>query len=150
MIFDRLAEFCDATAVSQAGTGTYALGSNYDLGAANKDPGAGQPLYLVITVDTAFTSGDSATVQFQLVSDSQDPPAADGTETIHIETQDFPVATLVQGYTIVHPLPSGDLDYERYIGIQAIVGTAALTAGKINAFLTMDGAAWRAYADGTR
>lgn len=150
MIMDRLAEFCDATAASTAGTGTYALGSNYNLGANAPDPGQGQPLYLVITVDTAFTSGGSATVQFQLVSDGQDPPAADGTETIHIETQDFPVATLVAGYTIVHPLPMGDLDYEQYLGMQTIIGTAALTAGKINAFLTMDPHGNRHYADATR
>lgn len=148
MIFDRLAEFCDGTTVPVA-TGTKALGTNLDLGAAVKDIGQGQVVYLVVTVDTAFTSGGSATVQFQLVSDGQDPPAADGTETIHIETQDFTVATLVQGYTIVHPLPMGDLDYERYIGIQAIVATAALTAGKINAFLTCDPTGWRAYPEGT-
>lgn len=148
MILDRLAEFCDATAVPLA-TGTKALGSNLDLGATVRDIGQGQPVYLVITVDTAFTSGGSATVQFQLVSDAQDPPAGDGTETIHIETQDFPVATLVQGYQIAHPLPMGDLDYERYIGVQAIVATAALTAGKINAFLTCEPGIYRTYPEGT-
>ncbi len=149
MIMDKLSEFCDAVAASTAGTGTYALGSQYDLGVATRDIGQGQPLYLVISVDTAFTSGGSATVQFQLVSDAQDPPAADGTETIHIETQDFPVATLVAGYKIVHPLPMGDLDYERYVGMQTIIATAALTAGKINAFLTLDPSGWKAYPEGT-
>jgi len=148
MIMDSLSEFCDAVALSTAGTGTYAIGNNLDTGSVVRDLGQGQPLFLVITVDTAVT-GTSSTVQFQLVSDAQDPPAADGTETIHIMTQDFPEASLVAGYTIVHPLPMGDLDYERYLGVQYIVGAAALTAGKINAFLTLDPTGWRAYPEGT-
>ena len=37
--------------------------------------------------------------------------------------------------------------YERYVGIQQITGTAAFTAGAIDAFLTMDPIAWKAYAD---
>ena len=146
MIMDKLAEFCDATALSTAGTGLAAIGTNLDLTLA-RDIGAGQPLYLVITVDTAV-AGTSSTVEFQLVSDAQDPPAADATETLHWASMAIPEATLVQGYTIVVPLPSVNPSYERYLGIQQNVGNAALSAGKINAFLTMDPHGWRAYPEG--
>lgn len=149
MIMDKLAEFCDATALSTVGTGLAAIGNNIDLSTAARNIGQGQQLYLVITVDTAVTSGGSATVEFQVVSDAQDPPAADGTETVHLKTPAFPKATLVQGYKAVFPLPQLGNAFERYFGIEQNVGTAALTAGKINAFLTMDPTGWQAYPEGT-
>jgi NADH:ubiquinone oxidoreductase subunit 2 (subunit N) len=51
----------------------------------------------------------------------------------------------VAGYTIVVPLPQGV--YERYLGILQTTAVAALTAGKINAFLTTDASRWMAYAN---
>ena len=56
MIMDELLEFADATALSTAGTGLAAVGDVIDLGATPQDLGNGQPLYLVIQVDTAITS----------------------------------------------------------------------------------------------
>lgn len=149
MIMDKLAEFCDATALSTAGTGLAAIGSTIDLGNPARDIGNGQQLYLVITVDTAVTSGGAATVSFQLVSDSVTPPAAASTETLHWASHAIPKATLVAGYKLVVPLPSVNPAYERYLGIQQNVAVAALTAGKINAFLTMDPTGWKAYPEGT-
>ena len=46
------------------------------------------------------------------------------------------------------PVPlEGDKLYERYLGIQQNVGTAALTAGAINAFLTFDPKGWKSVPD---
>jgi len=148
MIMDKLSEFCDATALSTVGTGLAAIGTNLNTSVA-RDIGNGQPVYLVITVDTAVTSGDAATVEFQLVSDAQDPPAADGTETVHINTAAIPKATLVAGYTMCIPLALENPPYEQYLGIQQNVAVAALTAGKINAFLTCDPHGWQAYPEGS-
>lgn len=148
MIMDKLSEFCDATALSTAATGLAAIGNNIDLGVGGRNIGQGKPAYLVITVDTAPTSGGAATVEFQLVSDAQDPPAADATETVHLKTGAFPIADLTQGKKIVLPIPMEGVDFERYLGIQQNVGTAALTAGKINAFITYDPAGWKAYPEG--
>ncbi|MCG9104142.1 hypothetical protein LH462_10480, partial [Laribacter hongkongensis] len=39
----------------------------------------------------------------------------------------------------------GSKPYERFVGVQQVTGTAAVTAGKINAFLTPDVARWKAY-----
>lgn len=151
MIMDELNEFGDALALSTAGTGLAAIGDTIDLGNPAHDLGIGKQMYLVIQVQTAVTSGGSATVSFQLVSDAQDPPAADGTETLHFATEDIAIASLTAGARLIIPVPVGTAtlqEYERYLGLQQNVGTAALTAGAVDAFLTFDPTGWKSYPDG--
>lgn len=147
MIIDSLNEFCDATALSTAATGIANVGNIIDLGAAHRDIGNGEDVYLVIQVDTAVTSAGAATVEFDLVSDSTTTIAVDGSATVHWRSAAIPKATLVAGYTMVVELPNEAPTYERYLAVQQNVGTAALTAGKINAFLVKDKYGWQAYAD---
>lgn len=150
MILDERNEFCDATSLSTAATGLALVGDVIDTGIAGT---TAQPndvglscAYLVIQVDTAVTSAGSATVEFQLVSDAQAAIATDGSATVHYKSAAIPKASLVAGYLAVAvEMPLGT--YERYIGILQNVGTAALTAGKINAFLTNEPSRWLAYAD---
>lgn len=146
MILDELTEFCDATALNTGVAASYLVGDVIDLGATGLDIGNGEPVYLVIQVDTAATSGGSATGAFHLCSDAQAAIAVDGTATYHFSTSAIAVATLVAGYTIAAvALPYGT--YERYLGVLQTTAVAAFTAGKINAFLTKDVARWKAYAD---
>lgn len=141
MWLDELAEFADALALSTAATGIANVGDIIDLGAGAKPLYDIADIYLVITVDTAVTSGGSATVQFLLVSDSG-AIATDGSATQHWASAAIPKASLVAGYVAaVVALPKQPV-YERYLGIQQNVGTAALTAGKINAFLTLNPSNW--------
>lgn len=147
MIMDQRNEFADATALSTAATGLALVGNQIDIGAAVRDVGNGEPVYLVINVDTAITSAGAATVEFWLVSDAQAAIAVDGSATVHAKTAAIPKATLVAGYQVVITLPPHLPAYEQFLGILQNVGTAALTAGKINAFLTMDSALYRAYND---
>lgn len=149
MIFDKLTEFCDATALDTTGTDADLTGNVIDLGTVTRDIGQGRPVYLVIAVDTAVTSLGDATVNFALASDAQAAIAKDGSATIHFRTGDIGKATLVAGYQVCCvALPMNGPVYERYLGILATTGTAALTAGKINAFLTLDPTGWKAYPDG--
>lgn len=139
MILDDRLEFCDATSLNTGAAGTYLIGDVVDLGAAPTTPGPGagdsDDLYLVIQVDTAVTSAGAATVQFILASDAQAAIATDGSASAHFTTSAIPKATLVAGYQVCGvQLPTGT--YERYLGILQVTGTAALTAGKVNAFLT--------------
>lgn len=139
MIMDELNEFCDATALDTSGTGLALVGDVIDLGENGEQVGDGCPMYLVIQVTTAVTSAGAATVSFQLVSDAAAAIAADGSESLHWASAAIAKATLVAGYELIVPLPTGaGVAYERYLGIQQNVGTAALTAGAINAFLTKD------------
>lgn len=146
MILDERNEFADATALSTSGTGRALVGDVIDLGAVSQDIGNGEDITVVIQVDTAVTSAGAATVSFEVASDAAAAIATDGSASVHFASAAIPKATLVAGYTAVAVrLPAGT--YERYLGILQNVGTAALTAGKINAFLTKDHAKWSALPD---
>lgn len=154
MIIDSKLEMCDAVSVAKtAGATPQNIGNIIDLGAA-RDIGMGEPLYLVITCDTSIITGGSAgTIQFQLVSDSTDTIATDGSQTIHMVTRKFvtddaALNDLDAGDTVfVGALPVGGNEsaYERYLALQTTVLTTDTTAGKINAFLTPDPTGWKAY-----
>lgn len=148
MIIDKRATFADGTSAA-LGLGLSALiGDVYDRRAATTNPNVvadqeGSDIYLVIQVKTTFV-GATSTTRFELSSDSTENLAT--SRTIHFVTPTFPVASLVAGALLACVrLPSGS--YERYIGIFEVNGVAAVTAGNINAFLTIDPALYRAYGD---
>lgn len=147
MILDENLEFADAEDIS-ASTGTALVGDVIDLGATPQDYGNGTPMYLVIQVTTTFTTGSTSEVQFTLASDAGASIATDGSASKHLLTGAFDTGTLVEGFTLVLPMPTGaGVAYERYLGLLATTTTAATTAGSINAFLTLDPSHWKAYAD---
>jgi hypothetical protein len=157
MILDSRSEFADATALNTGAAGAYLVGNVIDTVGSNVPSGAtghslgkdGRPVFLVIAIDTAVTSAGAATVQFKLVSDAQAALATDGTATEHWVSAAIAKATLIAGYNVaVIALPLENPAYERYVGILQVTGTAALTAGKFNAFLTADPAVWKAYSNG--
>lgn len=157
MILDKKLELCDAVSVAKtAGATPQNIGDIIDLDAA-RDIGSGQPLYLIITVDTSIiTAGSAGTIAFQLVSDSTDTIATDGTQSIHLQTAKF-----VTDDAALNDLDAGEVvfvgalpqdaqkPYERYLALQTIVLTTDTTAGKINAFLTTDPTGWKAYPNPT-
>lgn len=157
MIMDDRLEFADAVSVAAA-AGTALIGDVLDLGAVQRDVGAGEPLYLVITTDTAMVSTVGAgTIKFQLVSDAQAAIATDGTASVHVDTGTFATAVGSSAFPLragdviaMVALPAEGRAYERFVGILAVIATNAVGAGKINAFLTRDPSAFgkRVYAEG--
>lgn len=152
MIMDERTEFADAVSVAAA-AGTALIGDVIDLEVA-RGIGNGEPLFLVITVDTSIITGGSAgTISFSLASDAQAAIATDGSATIHFTsklfvTDDDALNDLDAGaMAVAVALPLEGPVYERYVGILATIATTTVTAGKINAFLTHDVAKWKAYAD---
>jgi hypothetical protein len=152
MILDDKLEFADAVSVA-ASASTINVGDVIDLSVA-RDIGNGEPLYLVITVDTEIITGGSAgTIAFQLVSDGTDTIAVDGSQTVHYKSRDFvtddaatnDAALSVGAVPVVVALPQEGQAYERYLAVQAVIGTTTTTAGKINAFLTHSAANWKSY-----
>lgn len=142
MILDERTEFCDATALNTGAAGSYLIGDVVDLGVA-RDLGGDMAVYLVVTVDTTATSGGSATGQFNLVTDDN---ASLTSPTTLVSSKAWTVATMTAGTVLMAvQLPLEGTAYERYIGIQQVTGTAAFTAGKVNAFITEDVARWKAY-----
>lgn len=156
MFMDERTEFADAASVAAA-AGTALIGDVIDLGAAHRDVGSGQPLYLVITVDTEIITGGAAgTIKFQLASDAQAAIATDGSASVHWDSGTYVSDDAAANDAILNagsvlaciPLPLEGRVYERYLGILCTVATTTVTAGKINAFLTLDPTKWVAYAEG--
>ena len=120
---------CETT----AGT-DYASGC-IDLGASDRDVGAGRPMYCVINVTTDFASTDSATIQFQLLEDAG--TGIDGNSIILSTTELFAYATMTAGRElIVIPVPPGVA--LRYLGLGVVTGSYTTTTGTIDAFLTTE------------
>lgn len=145
MILDKLLEFGDA-ATAYVNVGTLVVGDVVDLGATPtlKNIGGGEPIYLVIQIDTTLV-GATSTSEFKLVSDSTADLAT--SPTLHYTSGALPVATTVAGYQVcVVPLPS-QATYERYLGVTVTSAVANTTAGKVNAFLTLTPPAWLALPD---
>lgn len=147
MLLDKNLEMCDATSIGLAAATTFLLGDQIFTTVA-RDIGIGRPTpCLILQVETTFTGGN--TIQFKLVSDNAAAIATDTTPSEHWVSDTFAAAAMVAGKTFVVPLPSGDaIPYERYLGILQVNGaTTAWTAGKINAFISLDPTGYKSYAD---
>lgn len=91
-------------------------------------------LYFEAVVETACTSAGSATVQIKLITDPNE--TLDDGPTVLWESDAIPVASLVDKYkfgTVRLPKPD---KLKRYLAAQIIIGTAALTAGAFDIYLT--------------
>lgn len=150
MILDSRNEFADAVALNTGAAGTYLVGDQINLSVA-RDVGNGEPLYLVVTVDTGITVASSTgTVSFSLASDATASIATDGSASVHATSKAWATSTTaIAAGTVLFAvaLPAEGTAYEKYLGILQTTGTTAINAGKINAFLTTDVAKWKAYAD---
>ncbi len=127
MLLDIRARFADAqeTTVSAASTDvidTVAAGDSYE--------GA----WFVSRIDTATTSGGSATVTFQLQTAATEDFTGDTAATLIASTA-FPVADLTAGKYYAARIPPGA---KRYLRAYQVIATADLTAGKFDHFITND------------
>lgn len=147
MILDERNEFADAFTLNTGAPARYLVGDVIDLGVPARDIGNGEPLYVVITIDTAVGFGAAGTLVFEVVTDSVAAIATDGSATEHIVSETFNAANPLPAgkKALVVALPQEGAVYERFLGIIQVTGVNALTAGKVNAFLTHDVANWKAY-----
>lgn len=133
-------------------TGTYLFTNQIDLGLAGRDIGqVGQQLFLNAVVTEAFTDGgDSATLNLRLRSDDSATIHAT-TSSGHFETGTMLKEALTLGTKMSWAIPlEGTVPYERYLGLQAVVGTAGFDSGMITAWLGLNPVAgWKAYANAT-
>jgi hypothetical protein len=152
-ILDKRTEFADAVTLNTGAAGTYNIGDQIDLGLAGRGIGEpGDQLYLVLQVATGIGAGSAGTVQFLLSSDDSATLATNATQSIHLQTRAFATGTgtatgALKAGTIlgVFALPIEGVVYERYLGIQQVTGTAAITAGAVDAYITPTPPAWKAY-----
>ncbi|GAB5471424.1 MAG: hypothetical protein Kilf2KO_44540 [Rhodospirillales bacterium] len=111
------------------------------------DFGSGEPLYLVVRCTESVTSAGAASVTVQLVSDNTASSATNGTQSVHLRSDAIPKASLTAGATVFQaPLPSdAAVPYERYLAVQYVIASAALTAGKFTAYIAKDAGAYSHY-----
>jgi len=153
MIFDARLEFADAAAVTYAPT-TANLPNQIDTGSIVRDIGNGDPMYVVVMVDTAITVATTAgTIRYRIVSD--DTAAISTTTcTVHATSPSYATSstataanrTTAGSVAWVFKLSQG-IAYERFLGVQVMVGTNTIAAGKVNSFITKDSMGWTATPD---
>ena len=151
MLMDKRTQFAAAVAIGGS-TGRRLVGDVIDLENI-RDIGGPNNVYLVVQLAVAMTSGGSATVAIELASDAAAAIATDGSATVHATSDTFDFDAVAVGDTLfqiaIPPEKAGAI-YERYLGILVNVGVAALTAGSINAFLTLQPPMHKHYPDGDR
>lgn len=138
MYLDTLLKFSDEQAVTSTGD----TASTNVVNAGTGDAGAGENLFLFITVDEAVTSAGAATVQFVLQTDDNESFSS---ATDAMLSASIGKAALTAGATVKMRLPVG---LEKYLRVAYRVGTAALTAGKFSAFIAKDVPVETTYASG--
>jgi hypothetical protein len=139
MFMDSQNLFSDAQAITAAAGSTNTI----DLGAV-RDIGTGQPLYVVVSVDVAFTDGSSdSTLTVALEGDSTTTITPDGTYTL------FTIPALAAAGNVYYAaIPPGALaaNYQ-YIRLYYTPNSGNLTTGTVTAFLTTDIQKYVSYAD---
>lgn len=138
MILDALSLFCDQQAVTATAVST----DKMDLSSV-RHIGDGEPLEVYILVEETVTAAGAATVDFQFVTDDN---AALSSPAIEAASGAIGKATLVAGYEIRLRVPL--LDFERFCGMNFVVATGPLTAGKFTAGLVLTSGKHRFYASG--
>jgi hypothetical protein len=142
MILDAENLFSDVQDVSTGSENGILSENTLDLGVAGRNIGSGESLWIVVVVDTTFTSsGSDDTLAVDLVTD--DNPGLNS-PTVVQRLGVFP-AVSAAGTAIKARVPYGT--YERYIGLLYTAATGALTAGVVTAAITKDIDSYKSYAD---
>jgi len=139
MYVDTNLRFSNAQAITAAARST----NQYNQGMANRDPGTGKPLYVVVVVTTAFTdAGSDSTLDVSLGGDTT------STMTPDAERKLFTIPALAAvGDTFIAPLhPKGDVEQYQYLDLGYSPNNGNLTTGAVTAFITEDVQAWAAKA----
>lgn len=134
MYTDALLQLSSAQAVTTSDVSD----NTVDLGVA-KNVGAGEQIYVRVTVDEAATADGAATVNFQVI---QSAAANLGSATVIGQTGAIPKANLAINKSFDIPIPRSfvNMPGQRYLGLNYEVGTGPLTAGKFSATIVLQGA----------
>jgi hypothetical protein len=97
--------------------GTTVCTDKIDLGAAAPQIGDGEPMAVVMVVDTA-AAGSTDTFTFNMLTDGD---SALGSPTI-LAARTIPKARLTAGSVHVFPIPPGG-PFEQYFGMSTVVGS---------------------------
>jgi len=139
MFIDAQNLFSDAQAITAAAGSTNTI----DVGAV-RDIGTGQPLYVVVSIDVAFTDASSnSTLTVALEGDSTTTISPDGTQDL------FTIPALAAAGNVYYaPIPPGSAPANyQYLRLKYTPNNGDLTTGTVTAFLTTDIQKYVSYAD---
>jgi hypothetical protein len=121
-MLSNLDKLCDSQAIT-------VTAASESYGVVGKYAGRGEEVYVMIQVDTTFTSAGATTLDIAI----QQCATYNGSYTSVIELAQYAKAALAQGLRVYVPLPS---NFEQeFIKLYFTVGTGPFTAGNISAFL---------------
>ena len=134
MLIDKQNQFSADAGDTPTSTGSSVSTNIIDLGVARDIGGAAtDQLMLLCEAVTAFTSGGSATLQVQFQTAPDNGSGAPGSWVTLAQSDAIPVASLVQGDKFLPGELPGPT--QRFIRLNYVVGTAAMTAGVLKAAL---------------
>lgn len=141
MYVDSQLQFSDSQAVTAA-----AASSNYVDLSAVRAIGVGRPLYIVVLCTvTMDDSSDDSTLAVTLEADDN---TSFSSAAVVLTIGTF-AAVSAAGTRLVAVLPPEPANaFERYARVYYTPANGNLSAGSFDAFITLDIAAWSAYADG--
>lgn len=139
MIHDALLLFSDAQAITSAAGST----NTVDLGAV-RHVGVGENLYIVVTVDVAFTDASSnSTLSVDLEGDSSDSFSPDGTQPLFV----IPALAAAGNVYAARIIPDFASQY-RYLRLKYTPNNGDLSTGSVTAFIADSVQMAKVYADG--
>jgi hypothetical protein len=140
MIIDDYTEFCDDYDAGAAGVSNEIVNMGDVIPLTDvRNIGRGNPVYVVFTISETFADTSSgAGISFRVVSDSTATPSVVAeAATLHLSSEVFADTELTAGKIFSFVLPTLPA-YEGFLGVQLSNDAAdALTAGKVNAFLSL-------------
>jgi hypothetical protein len=149
MNHDALSSFALANATGN--TGTRVVGKTLDIQQA-RDIGNGQPIYLMVLVDTGIAAGGAGSYQVKLSSDTNtdfnDAPVDHVIGASFVTGTTSGTGALKPGTVLLHVALPIDGTYKRHLAIREVVTTENTTAGKISAFLLQAPNKWVAAPQG--
>lgn len=147
MILDTQSTFSDSQAVTATAISTNVIDLNSVVGPnALQDIGAGEDLYLVVSVPTAITdTGSDATLTVTLETDTA---VGLGSSTVVLSSGTLAFAAYSAAGTTILAVRLPAFDYKRYLGLRYTVASGPFTAGAIDAFLVKDFSKFKTYASG--
>lgn len=134
MLIDNNLLFSDAQAVTATAGSTNIIDTApLFTGNTGRRIGDGKPIYIFVTVDTAFTdSGSDSTIAVTVETDDNTSMSSATT----IATITTFAALTAAGTKFFAPLPIGV--YERYVGLRYTAANGNLTTGAFTAGLVLD------------
>lgn len=139
-IIDKFLQISNAQAITTTAVSTDVIDAGATKNPAiGRELGAGTPLFLELTVATAFTAGGAGTLTVALQDSADNSSFADV-----LTTPALAVASLVVGARYYIPLPT---KMRRYIRANYTVATGPMLTGTLNAQIVDGMTAERAYPD---